>query len=144
LQADTPCRGLQERTLAAKIVATATMRRPTTGTLVLFVGLGDLLFTVVLFAAQLADIGKNGVFGVVMFDERAGANAAALWFAMKRGMLVVVGLTARAYERVGRALPPAPGWALAALGVAGAIVAPISGFWAYIALGALWVHDARH
>ena len=119
------------------------MRRPTTGTLVLLVGLGDLLFTAFLFGAELADIGADGVFGAVGFADRAGREAAAVWFGMKGGMLVVVGLTARAYEKLGRALPPAPGWVLAALGVAGAIVAPISGFWVYILLGALWVYDSR-
>jgi hypothetical protein len=119
------------------------MKRPTTPTLVVLVGLGDLLFTAVLFGAQLADIGADGVFGAVMFDERAGANAAALWFAMKGGMLVIVGLVARAYQDVTGSLPQVPGWVLAALGVAGAIVAPVSGFWVYIALGALWVRDSR-
>jgi hypothetical protein len=110
---------------------------------VLFVGLGDVLFTAVLFAAQLADIGAHGVFGAVGFDERAGGEAAALWFAMKGGMLVVIGLTARAFEKLGRALPQAPGWVLAALGAVGATVAPVSGFWLYILLGALWVYDSR-
>jgi hypothetical protein len=119
------------------------MRRPTTPELVLVVGLGDLLFTAVLFATQLAEIGADGVFGAVAFDERAGGGAAALWFAMKGGMLIVVGLVARAYEKLAGTLPQAPGWVLAALGVAGAIVAPVSGFWVYIALGAVWVYDAR-
>ena len=119
------------------------MTRPKTATLVLLVGLGDLLFTAVLFASQLAAIGADGVFGAVMFSERADGQAAALWFAMKGGMLIVVGLIARAYENLAGTLPQAPGWVLAALGVAGAIVAPVSGFWVYIALGALWVHDAR-
>jgi uncharacterized protein DUF6463 len=119
------------------------MTRPTTATLVLLVGLGDLLFTAVLFANQLAAIGADGVFGAVMFSERAGGQAAALWFAIKGGMLIVVGLLARAYENLAGTLPQAPGWVLTVLGVAGAIVAPVSGFWVYIALGALWVHDAR-
>jgi hypothetical protein len=120
------------------------MRRPKTSTLVILCGLGDLLFTALLFANQLVTIGTDGVFGAVMFDERADPQAAALWFAMKGGLLVVVGLVARAYQNLTGSLPQTPGWVLAAVGVAGAIVAPVSGFWVYIALGALWVHDSRH
>ena len=119
------------------------MRRPTTGTLVLLVGLGDILFTVILFASQLADIGSAGVLGAVMFDERAGEKAAALWFAVKGVMLVMVGQLARAHERLAGTLPAAPGWLLIALGGIGAVVAPISGFWVYIALGTLWVSESR-
>jgi hypothetical protein len=78
-----------------------------------------------------------------MFDERAGEEAAALWFAAKGVMLVMVGQLARAHERLAGTLPAAPGWLLVALGGMGAIVAPISGFWVYIALGALWVSDSR-
>jgi hypothetical protein len=119
------------------------MKRPTTATLVLLVGLGDLIFTGVLFTGQLAAIGAHGVFGAVTFSDRAGPQAAALWFAVKGGMLVIVGLLARAYENIAGRLPQAPGWILATVGVAGVIIAPVSGFWVYIALGGLWVYDAR-
>ena len=109
----------------------------------LLVGLGDIFLTFVLFAGQVADIGSAGVLGAVMFDERAGGEAAAVWFAMKGGMLVIVGQLARTHERLVGTLPAAPGWVLVVLGGIGAVVAPISGFWVYIALGALWVHDSR-
>lgn len=54
-----------------------------------------------------------------------------------------MGQLARAPERLAGTLPSAPGWVLAAVGAVGAIVAPISGFWVYIAPGALWVSDSR-
>jgi hypothetical protein len=119
------------------------MRRPTIGTLVLLVGFADLVFTVLLFARQLADIGSVGVLGAVMFDQRAGREAAALWFGAKGVLVVAVGQLARAHERVASRLPEAPGWMFIALGALGAIIAPMSGFWVYIALGALWISDSR-
>jgi uncharacterized protein DUF6463 len=119
------------------------MRRPITGTLVLLVGVMDVVLSAVLYADQLADIGAAGVVGAVMFGERAGPEAAALWFAVKGVLLIVVGQLARAYEKLDRALPAAPGWLLAALGLVGGIIAPISGFWVYLALGALWIWESR-
>ena len=119
------------------------LRRPTTGTLVLVTGLGDVLLVPVLFRRQLADIGSAKVLGTVMFDQRASPSAAALWFASKGALLVALGQFARAHERLTGTLPAAPGWVLVGLGAAGGIVAPISGFWSYIALGSLWVSDSR-
>ena len=119
------------------------MGRPSTGTLVLLVGLGDILFVPVLFTRQLSDIGSAGVFASVKFSERAGEPAAAVWFAAKGVLLVMVGQLARRHERLTGTLPSAPGWLLAALGAAGVGVAPISGFWVYTALGALWISDSR-
>ena len=119
------------------------MRRPTRGTLVLVTGLGDMLFVPVLFRGQLADIGSAKVLGTVMFDERAGPKAAALWFAKKGALLVALGQFARVQQRETATLPATPGWVLIALGAAGGVIAPISGFWMYIALGSLWVSDAR-
>jgi hypothetical protein len=119
------------------------MRRPTTGTLVLLTGLGDMLFVPVLFREQLAEIRSAGVRGTVMFDERAGPKAAALWFASKGALLVALGQFARAHQRITGTLPATPGWVLLALGAAGGGIAPISGFWVYLALGSLWVSDSR-
>ena len=119
------------------------MRRPTTGTLVLLTGIGDMLFAPVLFRGELVEIGSAGVLRTVMFDERAGPKAAALWFASKGALLTALGQFARAHQRDAGTLPATPGWVLIGLGAAGAIIAPISGFWAYIALGSLWVSDSR-
>jgi len=110
---------------------------------VLLIGLGDILFVPVLFSQQLADIGSGGVLGAVMFDERAGPKAAALWFASKGALLVALGQFARTHQRQTGRLPAAPGWLLITLGAIGGILAPISGSWVYIALGALWVSDSR-
>jgi hypothetical protein len=118
------------------------MKRPTTGTFVLLVGLADVALSSVLFTDELAHIGSAGVFGTVMFDERAGPEAAAVWFAAKGVILIMAGQLARGYEKLGRKLPAGPGWLLAALGAVGAIIAPVSGFWIYLALGALWLFDS--
>ena len=114
------------------------MRRPTTGTLVLLTGLGDMLFVPVLFRGQLADIGSAGVLGTVMFDKHASPKAAALWFASKGALLVGLGQFARAHQRLTGTLPATPGSVVIAFGAAGGVIAPISGFWTYVALGSLW------
>ena len=119
------------------------MRRPTTGTLVLLTGLGDMAFVPVLFKEQLADIGSGGVLGTVSLYERGSPKAAAVWFASKGALLVALGQLARTHQRLTGTLPPTPGWVLIVLGVAGSATAPISGFWVYIALGALWVSDSQ-
>jgi Family of unknown function (DUF6463) len=119
------------------------VRRPTTGTLVLLTGIGDMLFVPVLFRGQLGEIGSDGVLGTVMFNERASPKAAALWFASKGALLVALGQFARTHQRVTGTLPATPGMVLVGLGAAGVIMAPISGFWVYIALGSLWVSDSR-
>lgn len=92
------------------------MRRPTTGTLVLLIGLGDVFLAGVLFAGQLADIASAGVLGAVMFDERAGEEAAAVWFGAKGVLLVMVGQLAREREQLEGPLPAGPGWLLATSG----------------------------
>ena len=119
------------------------MRRPTTGTLALLTGLGDMLFVPLLFRGQLAEISSARVLGTVMFDERASPKAAALWFASKGALLVALGQFARSHQRLTGTLPATPGWVLIALGTAGGMVAPISGSWVYIALGSRWVSDSR-
>jgi hypothetical protein len=119
------------------------MRSVRTATLVSMIGAGDVLFVPVLFSGQLSDIAESGVFGAVMFDDRAGENAAAIWFASKGVLLLALGLLGRAHERATGTLPASPGWLLAGLGAAGAAAAPVSGFWVYLALGVRWIRDAR-
>ncbi len=109
----------------------------------MLVGLADVALSAILFADQLAEIGAAGVVGTVMFDQRAGPEAAGVWFAAKGVILVMVGQLARGYEKEDRPLPVGPGWLLAGLGLVGGIIAPISGFWIYLALGGLWLLDAR-
>jgi len=119
------------------------MRQPIVGTLVLIVGVADVALSAVLFVDQLTGIAKAGFIGAVMFGERAGPEAAALWFAVKGALLVIVGVLARGYERLGRSLPSGPGWLLAAVGLVGGLIAPVSGFWIYLVLGVLWIVESR-
>jgi hypothetical protein len=120
------------------------MKHPSTGTLVLVTGCADVLFTPVLFKEQLAAMRSGKVAGTVMFDERASPKAAALWFASKGALLVGLGQLAQAHQRKMGTLPATPGWVLIALGAVGGTVAPISGFWVYVALGSVWVSDSRN
>jgi Na+-driven multidrug efflux pump len=113
-----------------------------TGLLVLLVGLGHLVLVVLLFAGPIGDIVSDGVIAAVPFDERASTEAAAVWFTVNGVLLIMLGQLARAFQAGGTSLPPSPGWLFIGLGVAGAAVAPISGFYVYVALGALWVSDS--
>jgi hypothetical protein len=106
-------------------------------------GLGDLLLVPVLFRGQLGEIGSAGVLGTVMFDERASSKAAAVWFASKGALLVALGQFARVHQRLTGTLPETPGWVLMALGATGGTIAPISGFWVYLALGWLCLRLTR-
>jgi hypothetical protein len=114
-----------------------------TGLLVLGVGLGHVVLAVLLFADPIGDIISAGVIAAVLFDERASAEAAAVWFTVNGVLLIMLGQLARAFQARGDSLPPSPGWLFIGLGVAGAAVAPISGFYVYVALGALWVSDSK-
>jgi hypothetical protein len=113
-----------------------------TGTLALVIGVGHVILTLLLFPTQLADIVSAGVVASVRFNERASEQAAAVWFAVNGFLLVIIGQLAGAHQKTSR-LPASPGLLLAALGVVGAIVAPISGFWVYIVLGTLRIWDSR-
>ena len=113
-----------------------------TGTLALVIGVGHVILTLLLFPTQLAHMVSAEVVASVRFNERAGEQAAVVWFAVNGVLLVVVGLLARVHQKTSR-LPASPGWLLASLGVVGALVAPVSGFWVYIVLGALWISDSR-
>jgi hypothetical protein len=114
-----------------------------TGPLVLIVGVGHLFLAVLLFAEPLADIASEGVAAAIPFDERASEEGAAVWFTVNGVLLVMLGQLARVHRRLGGALPASPGWLFIGLGAVGAVVAPVSGFWVYIVLGALWVADSR-
>jgi pheromone shutdown protein TraB len=94
-----------------------------TGTLALVVGVGHVILTLLLFPTQLADMVSAGVVASVRFNERAGEQAAAVWFAVNGVLLMIVGLLARVHQETSR-LPASPGWLLAVL-------------------GALWIFDSR-
>jgi pheromone shutdown protein TraB len=113
-----------------------------TGTLVLLVGIGHVFLAVLLFAGQFADIVTGGVLGAVPFNQRAGQEAAAIWFTVNGVLLVMLGQLARVHQRTAR-LPASPGWLFIGLGAAGEVLAPVSGFLVYVALGILWVRDSR-
>jgi hypothetical protein len=110
---------------------------------VLVIGVGHVLLAVFLFAGPLADIVSAGLIAAVPFNERASEVGAAVWFTVNGVLLVMLGQLARAYQRRAGRLPASPGWLFIGLGVAGATVAPVSGFWVYVALGGLWLSDSR-
>jgi Family of unknown function (DUF6463) len=114
-----------------------------TGPLVLVVGVGHVFLAGLLFADQLGDIASSGLIAAVPFDARASEEGAALWFTVNGVLLIMLGQLARSHHLHAGRLPTSPGWLLVGLGLCGAVVAPVSGFWVYLALGTLWITDSR-
>ena len=105
--------------------------------------LSILLLAGLLFADPLGDIASSGLIAAVPFDARASEEGAALWFIVNGVLLVMLGQLARVHQLHTGRLPASPGWLLAGLGLGGAVVAPVSGFWVYLALGTLWITNSR-
>jgi len=110
---------------------------------VLLVGVGHVFLAGLLFADPFGDIVSSGVIAAVPFDARASEEGAALWFTVNGVLLVMLGQLARAHQLHAGRLPASPGWLLVGLGLCGAVAAPVSGFWVYLALGTLWISDSR-
>jgi hypothetical protein len=110
---------------------------------VLVVGVGHVFLAGLLFADPFAHIASSGLLAAVPFHARATEQGAALWFIVNGVLLIMLGQLARVHQLQAGRLPAPPGWLLAGLGLGGAVVAPVSGFWVYLALGTLWITDSR-
>jgi len=123
--------------------------RITSGTLLVCTG---ILHQIVGFVAGLAvtvDGVERNLFsemverGVV---DAIGADFARMswfWFLFTGFALLILGDLARRMENRGAILPASLGWQLLALGVAGAVLIPASGFWLLIPQGA-WIMLRAH
>lgn len=94
------------------------------------IGALHTLVGILLFREQLAAIGRDGVGNAV--DPHADRQA-AFWFLTSGALIVTSGQLARWAQRRTGMLPAAFGWNTLAIGVAGVVVMPISGFWLVIA-----------
>ena len=113
------------------------------GRLLIGVGAGHLLVGAVLFHAPLAAIAHHGVVNTVPlgvdFDRQA-----AFWFLFASPMTFLLGhLTNRALARQDAPFVRVVGWNLLGMGVVGAAVMPVSGFWLLLALAPLFLREAR-
>ena len=104
------------------------MRR-LSGPLLMATGVLDLLYVLVFHSRQLAAIAQDGFFDAVELNPAQFDRETAFWHLMFGLMFVVLGaLVHWAQARTGT-LPAFLGWALLALGAAGVILMPASGFW---------------
>jgi hypothetical protein len=73
-----------------------------------------------------ADVGHDGVVNAIAPDP---TRMAMFWFLFFGFAVVVLGDVIHVFERRGLTLPASLGWQLGALGLAGALMIPASGFW---------------
>ncbi len=118
------------------------MRR-LSGPLLMATGVLDLLVCLLLYAGPLAAIAQDGFFNAVEFNPAQFDREAAFWHVTFGTTVLILGaLVHWAQARTGT-LPAFLGWSLFALGVAGAILMPVSGFWVILPQAVLMLVVAR-
>ena len=115
------------------------------GPLLMATGALDLLYVLVYHARQVAAIAQDGFFDAV--DPNAAFSTfdreTAFWHLMFGATaLILGGLVHWSQDRTGT-LPSFLGWSLLALGLAGVVLMPFSGFWMVLPLAVLMVVVAR-
>lgn len=115
------------------------------GPLLMATGALDLLYVLVFHARQVAAIAQDGFFDAV--DPNAAFSTfdreTAFWHLMFGATaLILGGLVHWSQDRTGT-LPSFLGWSLLALGLAGVVLMPFSGFWIILPPAVLMVVVAR-
>jgi|SRR5215470_4942715 len=111
------------------------------GRLLKLTAFGHALIGVVLFRAPLADIVGAGVLNTVAWQLD---RQAAFWFLLFSPICYALGqIVDRAIERRDSRLLAIVGWHLLGVGVAGAALMPVSGFWLIIAIAPFVLHASR-
>ena len=118
------------------------MRR-LSGPLLMATGVLDLLYVLVFHSSQLAAIALAGFFNAVELDPAQFNRETAFWHVtFGRTVLILGGMIHWAQARTGT-LPAFLGWSLLAFGLFGAILMPVSGFWAVLPQAALMLVVTR-
>lgn len=113
------------------------------GPLLMATGVLDLLYVFLFHSRQLAAIAGDGFFGAVELDPAQFDRETAFWHLMFGLMaLILGGLVHWAQAGTGR-LPAFLGWSLLALGAAGVILMPVSGFWVVLPQAVMMIVVAR-
>jgi hypothetical protein len=114
------------------------------GPLLMAIGVLDLLYVLVFHSRQLAAIARDGFFDAVEIGPAHLDREVAFWH-LTFGITVLIlgGLVRWTQSRTGT-LPAFLGWSLLALGFFGAVLVPVSGFWAIPPLAVLMLLTARH
>jgi hypothetical protein len=118
--------------------------RVLSGPLLMAIGVLDLLYVLVFHSRLLAAIARDGFFDAVEIGPAHLDREVAFWH-LTCGItfLILGGLVRWTQARTG-ALPAFLGWSLLALGFLGAVLVPVSGFWAFAPLTVLMLLTARH
>ena len=118
--------------------------RALSGPLLMAIGVLDLVYVLVFHSRQLAAITRDGYFDAVEIGPAHLGREVAFWH-LTFGITVLIlgGLVRWTQSRTG-ALPAFLGWSLLALGCFGAVLVPVSGFWAVPPLAVLMLLTARH
>ena len=98
---------------------------------------GHALVGLVLFRAPLAAIVSDGVLGTVGVQAD---RQAAFWFLLFSPVCFALGQIVERGDGPTRAIV---GWNLLLIGVIGAVMMPVSGFWIVLAIAPLVLHAAR-
>ena len=86
-----------------------------------------VVFAIVVFRKILAPVVERGLVNAVGTDPR---TSLAVWFVLFGVMLFICGLSIDALERASsNHVPKFIGWCLLGLGILGAALMPVSGFW---------------
>jgi hypothetical protein len=105
-------------------------------------GVGHALVGVVLFSEPLGAMVREGFLSTVRYGQFD--RAAAFWFLLFSPICVLLGqMVAHAMDRGDRWLLTVIGWNLLGMGVVGALIMPLSGFWILIAIAPLVFRLAR-
>ncbi len=111
--------------------------------LLVWIALGHAALGAVLFREPLAAMLREGLVNTIGpfgdFDREA-----AFWFLVFSAMLLLWGqLVAHASERADARALGLVGWSMLGVGVAGALVMPVSGFWSVVGLAPLVLREGR-
>ena len=110
--------------------------------LLMATGVGHTVVGLLLFREPLALILRDGVLNSIHYPQFD--RSAAFWFLLFSPVLFALGqLTDHAVRRGDVATLRIIGWYLLAIGVVGAIIMPLSGFWLVIAIAPLVLRAAR-
>ncbi len=103
--------------------------RALSGPLLMAIGVLDLLYVLVFHSRQLAAVAQDGFFGAVEIGPAHLDREVAFWHLAFGVTVLILGALIRWTQARTGTLPSFLGWSLLALGLFGAVLVPVSGFW---------------
>jgi uncharacterized membrane protein len=115
------------------------------GPALVLLGFVHLAVTLVVFPDVLSELGARGIVGAISVDAPDGL-VGAFCFALLAPVLVLLGwMTSHALATGDRVLFTVLAWFVAGTGALGALLVPVSGFWALLAIGVVMLRaSGRH